>query len=115
MKTSNLVGAVMSIAIVGGGALALAKSSENTLISAREAVCTNILLDAAERDNGAKQMKDAKSEVAKQQIATRFQSKIDIRDATDYGTKSSSGGVSTPTHDTPMKAPAETMPAAPKK
>ena len=114
MKTSNFVGAVFAVAIVGGAALALEKSSENTLVTAREAVCTNILLEVGERDNCAKQMKDAKSEVAKQQIATRFQSKIDIRDATNYGTKSSSGGVSTPSNDTPMKAPAET-PATPKK
>ena len=123
MKTSNLVGAVMSIAIVGGGALALAKNSDNQMISAREAVCTNKLLDATEQGSCASQMKSAKSEVAKQQIATRFQSKIDIREATDYGTaaKSSSGGVSTPhttpTNDTPAKAAAgdTVTPPAPKK
>ena len=120
MKTSNFVGALMAVAIVGGGALALEKSGENTVVSAREAVCANILLEAAERENCSKQMKDAKSEVAKQQIATCFQSKIDIRDATNYGTKSSSGGASktsaTPSNDAPMKAPAETKtPDAPKK
>jgi len=86
MKTSNFVGAVMSVAIVGGGALALSKSSENNLISAREAVCHNTWLNAIEQDTCRTQMKDATSEVAKQQIATRFQSKIDIRGATDYST-----------------------------
>ncbi len=107
MKTSNFVGAVMAVAIVGGGALAFAKSSENQMASAREAVCVNKTLNATEQNSCRTQMKDAKSEVAKQQIATRFQSKIDIRDATDYGSgaKSSSGGMSTPatpaTTDTP--------------
>ena len=125
MKTSNFVGAVMAVAIVGGGALALAKNSENTLINAREAVCNSKVLNTTEQDSCRTQMKGAKSEVAKQQIVTRFQSKIDIREATDYGSaaKSSSGGVSEPpastrpTNDTPTKAePANTMtPVAPKK
>jgi hypothetical protein len=108
MKTSNLIGAVIAVAIVGGGALAVAKSSENQMVSAREAVCGNSQLKADEQADCKAQMKDAKSEVVKQQIATRFQSKADIRAATDYGStaKSSGGGSS---------ASAPNAPAAPKK
>jgi hypothetical protein len=85
MQASKIVAALISVGLVGGGALAVARGTDNSAANAREAVCGNKQLSLAEEDNCKTQMKAAKSEVAKQQIATRFQSKIDVRDAVAAG------------------------------
>jgi hypothetical protein len=96
MQASRFVAALISVGLVGGGALAVARGTDNSAANARAAVCNNKQLTMVEQDSCTTQMKAAKSEVAKQQIATRFQSKVDTRDAVATGsaTSSNSGGVS---------------------
>ncbi len=85
MRTSQIIAAVISLGVVGGGALAVARGSESSLVSARQAVCASRQLSPMEQDSCKSQMEMATSEIGKQQIATRFQSKIDIRNAVATG------------------------------
>jgi hypothetical protein len=81
MQGSKIVAAALSLAVVAGSALAVARGGDNAVVNAREAVCSNGHLTVAEQADCQSQLQAASSELAKQQVATRFQSKIDFREA----------------------------------
>ena len=80
MRASNLIGAVLSVAMVIGGGIAVARSGDKALAdanNARDAICHSALLSIADQSECASKMKAAQSAISKQEVAIRYQSKAD--------------------------------------
>ncbi len=115
MQVSKIIAGALSIGLIAGAAYALDKSSEKGMVNAREAICGSTSLGVIDQSECKTQMQAASTETEKQQIATRYRSKADMRAFRESIGVSNSGGVSGTTA-TPrsLNAPnATTQPAAP--
>ena len=76
MNAPKLIAALLTGAIVGGAAISLANGIDNQPVS-RDAICRSSSLTLTDQGECQTQMKVAGTEINKQQIALRYQSKID--------------------------------------
>ena len=94
MQVSKIIAGALSVGLIAGAAYALDKGGEKGITTAREAICANASLGVADQSECKTQMQAATTETEKQQIATRYRSKAEMREFRESIGATSSSGVS---------------------
>ncbi|TAK98227.1 MAG: hypothetical protein EPO08_19885 [Rhodospirillaceae bacterium] len=83
MRASNIVAAVLSVAMVGGAILSLTHGLANASASSFESVCRNTQLSFATQTQCSQDIKAASTDTMRKQVAARYQNMIDTKSTTE--------------------------------
>jgi len=115
MRASNIVAGVLSVALVGGAIMTFTHGLANASATTLESVCKSSTLSFNDQTKCDNDMRAAKNESAKKEIATHYQAMIDAKQEAQQGTQTPAPNATTPpaVNPAPMTPTTPTTPSTP--